>query len=126
MTVPLPGAEFAFWMPKVDGEAVPATARVAVGSVANRLISPFAVFTEPITPVRFCTAVCNSPSVATSFAPVPNVMVCGAPPPTETVRVLPFNPCVSRLVGGNVWFEEPKPRSAASLAPLPVTETVEV
>ena len=53
-------------------------------------------------------------------------MICGTPPPTETVSVFPVNPWVSRLVGVNVWFAAPKPRSAASLAPLPVTETVAV
>ena len=59
MTVPLAGRAVRFSMPNFAADAVPPTVRVAVGLFAVSVISPLAVFTVPVTPVRPWIAVCN-------------------------------------------------------------------
>lgn len=65
ITVPLAGRAVKFSMPNFVAEAVPPTVRLAVGSVAVSVMSPLAVLTVPVTPLRPWIAVCNSASVAT-------------------------------------------------------------
>ena len=52
MTAPVAGSAVRVWIPNSDALAVPPMVSVAVGLLDVSVMLPFAVLTDPVTPVR--------------------------------------------------------------------------